>query len=87
MTPTDFVGSNITLQPPAGMADCDPIRAHLELLPQRSNTHAAARLYTTMWQPTAEELDRLKAGMPVQISVYGHFPPMTVGVAQPVPLS
>lgn len=84
MIPTDFEGSNITLQPPAGMQNCEPIRACRQVATD-IETGRQYVIFTTMWQPDKEELDRLKAGMPVQVSVYGAtFAPMALGVAQPV---
>jgi len=78
MTPTDFQGSNVTLHPPEGMANCDRIRAHIQENP------GGGYIYITMWQPTPEELARLNEGMPVQLCMLANqFPPVALGVAQP----
>lgn len=73
MTPVDFVGTNANLKAPPGTADwCDdlPVQRH-------------GGGCTSMWMPNAEELARLVAGQPVQLTIQGEtHPPVFVTVGR-----
>jgi len=82
MNPRDFDGTNMTLGKPQGWDEesygpCQDIRVQIE-----------GSYVTSCWQPDAEELERLNAGMPVFVRVVGHsMPPMLVEVGVPSPSS
>lgn len=73
MRPINFPHANLTLGPPAGMEDCEPLRVE-----------RTERSFVSWWRP--DELDRaaLARDGVVRLEVFGDgHPPVAVGVALP----
>lgn len=73
MRPIDFPRANLTLGPPAGMGDCEPLRVE-----------RTERSFVSWWEP--DELDRaaLARDGVIRLEVFGSgHPPVVVGVALP----
>ena len=78
MRPTQHPSNNDVLKAPAG-ATVDECRALpiTRVLYQPSNMPAVV----SYWQPTPAQIELLKAGRPVWLSIVGHtHPPLAIGV-------
>lgn len=79
-------GMNRDLQPPPDwnpetQGECVPLPVFAEV--QNGNL-----LMTSAWQPNEDELEALRRGQPVALTIYGQYhPPLAVGVFEPAPES
>lgn len=83
MNPVSFPEANAVFLPPPGMAE-----SQVMSIPAFQGTMAGGSLdgcpvVVTAWQPTPEELEVLKRGAPVFLSVVGHLPPHFLAVEFP----
>lgn len=73
MKPVSFPLANLNLQPPQGMADCEPLPVC-----------ASNGTMTSVWEPTDEERAAIAAGASVALTVWGTaHPPVGLGVTEP----
>lgn len=82
MIPIDFEGSNITLNKPDNMTDeqCLSIKAYKGL------NNDGFPCFITCWKPSEEELEQLKQGYCVWLSVLSNsFAPASIYVSVPMP--
>lgn len=74
MHPIEPKNATHELAPPAGMADCIPLAV-------RVSQDTDCRTFTSAWQPSAEELESLRKGASVAVTIFGNsHPPIYVGV-------
>lgn len=78
MKPIDFENANITLGPPLGVPEeeCQSIRALAETQ-QLGNRQV--NTITTVWMPSAEDLEAFNAGRPLVMTIWStQFPPVAL---------
>lgn len=82
MIPGAIAGANLTLGKPRDMTDqeCHPLRVRVE---EVQYAEGIMRTFTSAWQPTPAELERLNKGASVHLTIVaaGH-PPVIVGVGE-----
>jgi hypothetical protein len=67
---------NFVFQAPPGMENCDP-------LPGMRGVKDGMPVFKSLWKPTVQELEVLKAGGYVALFVYGGgHPPVSLGVEE-----
>lgn len=73
--PIDFEGSNLTLVKPANMTDeqCASLFAY------KGVDNDGFGFILTVWQPSKEDIEAVKAGRPICVKVVSEsFPPMAI---------
>lgn len=75
MIPVDFKEANHQFGPPPSLHEvqCGTLRAHVGKI--QGGTCDGATIVVTAWKPHPHELEMLKAGNPVYLSVIGGLPP------------
>lgn len=77
MDATRFAEANVILKGPEGREDIHDLYAYRD---------EEQTMFTSVWQPTAEELELLNQGQPVCLSVLGAIhPPVKLWVPTPAP--
>lgn len=72
MTPQDFEQANFTFGKPDSMTDeqCGSLRVF-----RGKDTETDIDVIVSQWQPSVEELERIKRGEPIFLTVYGRGMP------------
>lgn len=68
--------SNYVYRAPDGMDTCNDLHVNVQ-------EHHGVRIMTSAWIPTPDEVERIKAGQPIHLHIYGNGHPV---VAMSVPV-
>lgn len=69
-------GSTMVLKGPVDMPDCQDLHVRQDRYPDGSSALVSA------WMPTPDELQRLNAGQPIHLHVWGGHPPVALTVPE-----
>ena len=69
MRPGVIRDSNFTYTAPPGMDNCQDLKVHVY-------DDGDIRIITSAWIPTVEEVERIKAGQPIWLHIYGNAHPV-----------
>jgi len=69
MRPGVIRDTNFTYRAPDGMQDCQDLHVHVF-------DDGDVRIITSAWIPTPDEVERIKAGQPIWLHVYGSGHPV-----------
>lgn len=75
MTPTTFEQANCKFGTPEGLDESQVMTIHAYRGPVVGGSVDGAQLVVTAWKPTEAEIEVMKAGAPVFLSVLGGLPP------------
>ena len=68
-------GSNFTYMAPPDMENCQDLHVNVSIDSQ------GLRIITSAWYPTAEEVELMRQGQPIHLSIYGNsHPPVLLTV-------
>ncbi len=75
MKPTDFPESNIVFGPPAGMDESQVFSTPAFAGKIHGGNLDGSSVSVVAWQPSPEEIEQIKNGAPIFLTVLGCLPP------------